>query len=187
MGSVLRLNPPRGIFSWEGRTRTSSEARCSVSIPHGGFLVGKINGSSTGRRASGFKRLNPPRGIFSWEGVKAELDLAGFVSIPHGGFLVGKTIDSEVYANLATVSIPHGGFLVGKCVQPAKAKETNRLNPPRGIFSWEGANQHTRRLPMQVSIVSIPHGGFLVGKAPTNTQGDYQCKYLSSQSPTGDF
>ena len=62
------LNPPRGIFCWEAwEEETTKGSYYKVSIPHGGFFVGK---STTLRcyRWRCFMRLNPPRGIFCWEG-----------------------------------------------------------------------------------------------------------------------
>ncbi len=48
-GAKCSLNPPRGIFCWEAhRQRIESSSRQRrVSIPHGGFFVGKLAGPRT--------------------------------------------------------------------------------------------------------------------------------------------
>ena len=160
--------------------------RSAVSIPHGGFFVGKY---TDGYCIALGRCLNPPRGIFCWEGWSWSLaDPTSSLNPPRGIFCWEEMEIKELERQLADVSIPHGGFFVGKTRGWVSATRVMiSLNPPRGIFCWE-VSLHRQPCPtcdmsqsptgdfllgrnslmtssVTGSTVSIPHGGFFVGKA----------------------
>ncbi len=136
-----------------------------VSIPHGGFFVGKYY--TEFREDVGKEGLNPPRGIFCWEVVK-EKSLTSVrinVSIPHGGFFVGKMGGTgHNRQERWSVSIPHGGFFVGKTVSEVRGTWHCLSQSPTGDFLLGRPSQCYQCRLRRWILVSIPHGGFFVGK-----------------------
>ena len=112
----LRLNPPRGIFCWEGAVAcVVREDGQEVSIPLGGFFVGK-DGWELWHIKFLMPSLNPPRGIFCWEDISQKEILTKQVkglNPPRGIFC--WEVQSYGYAGNTWAC----------------------LNPPRGIFCWE--------------------------------------------------
>ena len=102
------------------------------------------------------------------------------VSIPHGGFFVGKAGCRELWQPADRSQSPTGDFLLGRGNATPQNSQWYSLNPPRGIFCWEGK---AKAFLAPGAFVSIPHGGFFVGKGC----GVIYTTVTVSQSPTGDF
>ena len=131
-----------------------------VSIPHGGFFVGKSRKRDWWRAAD------------------------RCVSIPHGGFFVGKSRKRDKNCRRhGCVSIPHGGFFVGKLINiKVPVLEGTRSQSPTGDFLLGSLPSLGSVSPF--IVVSIPHGGFFVGKREYDGA---LAGRKESQSPTGDF
>ena len=85
-----------------------------VSIPHGGFFVGKLK-ENVMIKQNASPGLNPPRGIFCWEDPCEEVERRSRSSqSPTGDFLLGRFAGAVFKMGGNNVSIPHGGFFVGK-------------------------------------------------------------------------
>ena len=107
-----RLNPPQGIFCWEGCFVLSGHAPTTSQSPTGDFLLGSL--------------YIPILGLFSLS------------QSPTGDFLLGRVNYTKYNIVAICLNPPQGIFCWEVGNHKGEDNEVERLNPPQGIFCWEG-------------------------------------------------